>query len=328
LQYLSAVMTSADDSSQVEAIGKSHSNRVRGLEAMSPLEQFLRVLLFRSQDHFFDLKNEMRQFVRVTATESWLESDETSMPKSERALATFQFLVEKKTRSYRFGGGRDYANEVLQSCLFAVFEALGSTEPQMVARFHPSRGPDGDQLTLGECHRVVEAVDSLIEELERGGAIERLAHDPDKGESFGWKDDAAVRFEPVARLEPHEQALLHDLSRMVEMARLFGPAGRLAGVAGDPAEAEALSVRFSDRVQAMERSPVAIPIEEAASYRREAEREIAPLLGRAFAAHQQRLTEARGWTWFPSQKPHHQTRSPSRPVIRRRSVRCFCSTNR
>jgi hypothetical protein len=72
LQYLTAVLSSADDALQIEVVATSHANRVRGIEAMSPVEQFVRALLFRSQDHFFDLKNEMRQYLRVTATDSWL----------------------------------------------------------------------------------------------------------------------------------------------------------------------------------------------------------------------------------------------------------------
>jgi TPR repeat protein len=302
LQYLTAVLSSAADASQIEVVAKSQANRVRGAEAMSPVEQFVRALLFRSQDHFFDLKNEMRQYVRVTATDSWLESDETSMPRSERALAAFQFLVERKMLSYYFGGGRDYANEVLQSCLYAAFEALGSTEPQVVASFYPKVGPAGDQLPLGERRRVIEAVESLVEDLERGAAIERITPQPPEGASFVWRDDAAVLFQPAARLEPHEQALLSDLTRIEGIARLFAPGGRLAGAAGDAEAARALSVRFLEQVQAMKGSPAAIPIEQAASNQREAGREIAPLLERAFMAHQRRLADVYGLDLKPLAK--------------------------
>ena len=295
LKYLMAAFSRSIDSSQIEVIEEVQGNRVRGLEEMSPLEQVIRTFLFRSQDHFFDLKNEMRQFVRVGPTESWLESDEGMMPKSERALAALQFLVEQKMLTYRFRGGNDYANEELRNCLFAVFEALGSSEPQQIARFHPSLDPEGDPLTLSERRRIIEAVDSLIEDLERGGAITRLPSDPgtvEKGqveERFLWKDQAAVSFKPVARVEPHEQALFDDLSRFARWVESFGQGGFQRKFDDAAVEPKTLSKQISQRVQAMKRSPIAIPIEDVPSRRREAEKEIAPFLERALTAHQQRL---------------------------------------
>jgi TPR repeat protein len=312
LQYLLAVYSSADDCSEVEAVIRSQSDRVRvrRLESMLPLEQVLRVLLFRSHGHFFDLKNEMRQFVHVAGTESWLEVDKGSMPKSERALAGFHFLVEQKMLSYRFSGGRDYADEALRSCLFAVFEALGSAEPQEIVRFYPSLGSDGDQLTLSEYRRIVEAVDSLVDDLERGKAITRLAPDMTEDQHaqapkrFIWRDDAAVRFEPVARLEPHELTLLNDLSRIAKVAEWFSPNGQLQELADDPdkAKAKALFENLSLQVQALEQSPIAIPIEESISRRRQAARDITPFLELAFTMHQRRLVETFGLALTPISK--------------------------
>ncbi len=308
LQYLMAAFSQHEDSSRVEVIVKSQGNRVRRFEDMSPLEQVIRVLLFRSQDHFFDLKRQMRQFVRVGPAESWLESSEDMMPKSERALAAFQFLVEQKMLSYRFGGGNDYANEELRNCLFAVFEALGSSEPQQIMWFYPSLNSEGDPLPLSERRRIIEAVNSLIEELERGGAINRLSPEPGTvangklEERFLWRDQAAVSFAPVARLEPHEQALFDDLSRLAILAESLSQ-GRLQRRFGDiAAGAKALAEQISHRVQMMTRSPVAIPIEDALSRRREAEKEITPLLEPAFRAHQQRLTETYGLKLVPISK--------------------------
>ena len=308
LQYLTASFSQPDDCSQIEVIVKSQGDRVRGLEDMSLLEQTIRALLFRSQGHFFDLKNQMRQFVRVDGTGSWLESDEGMMPKSERAVAAFQFLVEQKMRSYRFGGGNDYANEELRNYLFAVFEALGSSEPQQIAHFHPCLDPQADALTLNECRRVVEAVGSLIEELERGGAIKRFPSDPSTTENgqandtFIWKDHAALRFEPVARVEPHEEALFADLSRIASWAESFSQGVLKREFSDTATEAKDLSEQISQEVQKMMRSPVAIPIEEAINRRRETEKAITPLLGQAFAAHQQRLIDVYGLELLPISK--------------------------
>jgi hypothetical protein len=318
LEYLKAIMASEADRLEVDAIAQAQLSRVRPGESMSALEQVLRVLLFRSQDHFFDLKNELRQYVRVTPDGSWLEVDETSMPRSDRALAAFQFLVEQKARSNYFGGGRDYANEALKNYLFAAFEGLGSTEEQTITDFYPrlddtrlDREEDqpslgegrrvvvSDQLSRSERARVVEAVDSLVEELERGGAIQMVVPRPpsaesDSGARFVWKTDAAERFQPVAKLEEWEQTLRQNLSHMAEVAGMFGPGGRLAGVAVDPAQAEAVSSQLLGRVRELQSSPAPLPREEAASDRREAEREFVPLLEQAYRAHQQRLTEVYG----------------------------------
>ena len=51
---------------EVDPVGK-HDQRVRRLEEMKPLEQFVRLLLYRSQYHFFDLKTVMRQYVQDDA---------------------------------------------------------------------------------------------------------------------------------------------------------------------------------------------------------------------------------------------------------------------
>jgi hypothetical protein len=348
LEYLKAIMASKTARRKIDAIAQAQLSRVRAWESMSALEQVLRVLLFRSQDHFFDLKNELRQYVRVTPDGSWLECDETSMPRSDRALAAFHFLVEQKARSNYFGGARDYANEALKSYLFAVFEGLGSTEEQAVTAFYPrqdnphldrqgdqpSRSERGrvvkasDQLSLSERDRIVEAVDSLVEELERGGAIQMVpltpSAEPDSEARFVWKSDAAERFQPVAKLEEWEQTLRQQLTRMADVARMFGPGGRLAGVAVDPAQVDAVSLQLQGRVRELQSSPAPLPREEAASDRREAERGLAPLLQRAYRAHHQRLTQAYGLELTPlsqaSQSPAYILSTPeqrSRSVILR-----------
>jgi hypothetical protein len=296
LQYMMAALLVPDDSQQVEVIAKAQGNRIRSLEEMSSTEQFIRVLLFRSQGHFFDLKNEMRQFVRVNPTGSWLESDEGMMPKSERALAAFQFLVDQKMLSYRFGGSNDYANEELRNYLFSVFESLGSSELQQIAHFYPVLGSDGDPLTLDERRRITEAVGSLIEDLERGGAIKQLPPDPSTVENgqpdgrFTWKEQAAVSFVPIVRAEAHEEVLFADLSRIAAWADTLSQHGLLWHPGDSTTSTQALSVRLAQQVQTMKRSPTAIPIEDSVLLRREAEKAIAPFLELAVSTHLQRLT--------------------------------------
>jgi hypothetical protein len=301
LQYLIAAFLDPNDSMQVEIILKSQGNRVRGLDEMPPLEHVVRTLLFRSQDHFFDLKNEMRQFVSVDSTGSWLESNDDLMSKSDRALAAFQFLVEQKMRSYRFGGRNDYANEELRNYLFAVFTGLGSSEQQQIGSFYPGLGPEGDPLSLGERLRIIEAVNSLVEDLQRGGAINWVSSDAGtamnepRGDLFLWKDQAAVSFEPVAHLEPHEQALFDDLSRMALWAKSFGQSGLRRQRTGIAARAKGFADDTLQQVQVMRRSPVAIPIEDALRRRREAEKQIGSLHDAAISAHQRRLADVYGF---------------------------------
>ena len=92
----------------------------------------MRLLLYRSQYHFFDLKTVMRQYVQDDAGRAYLRTDDTTVPRSDRALASFHFLIEQKMRNHCFVG-RDYANESLQNCIFSVFDDLYSLEPQQVS---------------------------------------------------------------------------------------------------------------------------------------------------------------------------------------------------
>ncbi|MGO9903713.1 MAG: hypothetical protein ACLP0J_29525 [Solirubrobacteraceae bacterium] len=116
---------------------------------MSMTERFLRVLLFASQNHFFDLKNQMRRYLHVDEGGSRLEFDAQSLPEEEQRLAAFQFLLEQKTRLFRFSGGRDYANEILRDCLSGVFVDLGTDTPRLVNELYPENHGTGVQLTRG-----------------------------------------------------------------------------------------------------------------------------------------------------------------------------------
>ena len=164
---------------EVDAVGK-HDQRVRRLEEMNPVEQFVRLLLYRSQYHFFDLKTVMRQYVQDDAGRAYLRADDTTVPRSDRALASFHFLIEQKMRNHGFVG-RDYANESLQNCIFSVFDDLYSSESQQVSRFYPSEVDDGlepdqrravDHLDLSQRQAIEKAIDELVDELALGQAAE------------------------------------------------------------------------------------------------------------------------------------------------------------
>ena len=173
LSYLREIFVADQAVAEVDLIARFSESRSRPIADMSPLEKCLRVLLFRSQGHFFDLKNQLRQFVRVDGEQATLEFDDALMSQSEQALAAFQFLVEQKMHTYRFGGGRDYANEALRSCLFAVFDQMGSQQGRDIGSLYPAEGYIGERLSLSERSRIIEALDTLVEDLERGKSLER-----------------------------------------------------------------------------------------------------------------------------------------------------------
>jgi AAA ATPase domain len=179
LQFLKDVTMSSSVRRRMDEIAK-YDQRVRPLEDMDDLEQFVRLLLYRSQYHFFDLKTVMRQYVQVSAVGPYLRADDSVVSRSDRALASFQFLIEQKTRNHGFGGS-DYANETLQNCLFAVFNDLYSAEPQNVQTFYPRENVD--QLDLSQRQAIQKAVDELVDDLGLGHAAE--VSTPMPGESGG-----------------------------------------------------------------------------------------------------------------------------------------------
>ena len=186
------------------------------MSEMTPVERCLRVLLFQSQNHLFDLKNEMRRFLSVDEAGSRLVFDDGSMPEQEQAVAALQFVLEQKALLYRFGGGRDYANEVLRNCLSDVFAEIGSDEVWRV-------GEVPDDLRAAERTRIGEAVGSLLADLERGGAIER------REDAFVWRP--VLAFSPAPVLEPHEHAAeVRDRARDADLRAVPRRAGRLGTV--------------------------------------------------------------------------------------------------
>src|SRR5262249_47648461 len=113
-------------------------------------------------------------------------------------------------------GGRTYANEVLNDCLYAVFNQFGSAAPQTIAGLLPqaavadaTHAQATDSLDIAESQRIEDAVRSLIEDLQRGQAIPVDVTD----EKFTWFPNAGLLFSLVRRLEAHETELVVQLKR-------------------------------------------------------------------------------------------------------------------
>jgi hypothetical protein len=274
LAYFSRVLTGPEAKTALAHIADASAVRSLPLSDMDPLERFLRALLFWSQNHVFDLKNEMRRYVRVVNGTSELTFDDQSFPLQEQAIAPLQFVLEQKVRLYRFGGGRDYANEVLRNCLSSVFANLGGDARQPYSELHPR----DDELRVTERARVVEAVDSLLGDLERGGVIER--HD----EVFAWRPPSA--FVPAPRLEPHEEALK---SSLLETARRCAPFA--AGGVLEPFGMGATELIESCRATIDEMQGAALPLslEEADRRRVEAQNALRAVLDAIRSAHLARV---------------------------------------
>ena len=267
---------------------------------MKPLEQFVRLLLYRSQYHFFDLKTVMRQYVQDDAGRAYLRTDDTTVPRSDRALASFHFLIEQKMRNHCFVG-RDYANESLQNCIFSVFDDLYSLEPQQVSRFYPSevdgalepgQRPAADQLDLSQRQAIEKAIDELVDDLALGQAAEVFTSGQ-PGAMLTWRKDAPLRFRAVARLTDYEREAQLRVKRMVEVTALFESRGWLSGglppdlVTGAKEDLTAVVRSFDD-------SRVAPSREQVAKIVIDCEVQTAPLVDELTRRHLERLQSTAG----------------------------------
>jgi hypothetical protein len=320
LDYFDAVLGADPEARRaVEHIRATGTIRYRPAGDMSPAERFLRVLLFASQNHLFDLKNEMRRYVRVDASGSRLEFDEASFPAHEQALAAFHFLLEQKAGLYHFGGGRDYANEILRNCLSSVFADLGGDAVQHTDALYPRPGGLGAQLRLAERQRIAEAVDSLLADLERGRAIEPVVETSETGErraAWRWRADAAVGFTPVPKLETHEQALVDQLERARRIAGTMAAGGPLAGVAGGGDRAAVLIDSHTEAIGEIRRARGPMSVERAQERSAASARDLAAMLEAAHNAHEYRLAD-RGWQLSPASGRTKLVRAPSDPQVPR-----------
>ena len=221
LQFITSIATDDADRKVIASVAETLGKPGR-IDQADQLGRFVRVVLFSAANHLFDLKNELRRFVRneeqqengqTVRVTSFLIDDQT-LPAEQAALAVFQDLIVEKSRSFEIKGGRTYANETLADSLYALFNELGSNQAQKID-FLPVSMPDqelllDEQLDLSEAARVREAVESLIGDLERGRAIQ--SRDV-TANTFTWRDDAARAFRYVRQLQKHEESLIAELQR-------------------------------------------------------------------------------------------------------------------
>jgi hypothetical protein len=295
LDYLKAILLEESDRAIVDRMYTSSrlATESHGAAApqATPLSLFARVLLFRASNHLFDLKNELRRFVRQRNDgHVVLQFDAEMLPPEERSLAKFQDLIADKFRSFQIKGGRSYANEVLNDYLYSAFDQLGSTTPQAMHDVLPQAPTaDGqvaetsDSLDITEGQRIKEAVDSLLEDLQRGLAV---TVDP-MARTFTWLANAGSVFALVRRLEKYEEELVQQLKRAAALVELVIP--RLGA---DPA-AERLRTfvkETRDRAAEVADLNVGILADAATHEQRELEKRIGTTLEAAYDAHRQQAT--------------------------------------
>ena len=294
LEYLSRVIDGEDARAALEQIAETHDARSRSLSDMSLTERFLRVLLLYSRNHLFDLKREMRRYVRDDEDGgAQMVFDERSFPPREQGLAAFHFLLEQKLKLYWFGGGRDYANEILRNCLSAAFIDIGAEEPVPASLLQPT---EREQADLRRDDRAVigEALKSLIDDLERGGAIEALrgTTQTDPEAAFRWRDNPVSTFSPSPKLESHEETLREQLVRAIRVAEQFAPNGPLEQRFGSGPHAEELASRYQREINRIGGARTPLTREQAQALSGEITKSFASLLADARGAHQQQLRTA------------------------------------
>lgn len=294
LEYLKTIACDKTEQDAIQEIIEADKGRVRSLSKMDLRERFLRLLLFRAQDHLFDLKNELRRYVEVpTGGNPSLVCTRGALSQSEQALAAFQFLVEHKARVHAFHGGGEYANEVLRNCLFAVFAESEPGEIVRMDRLYPAARGSGDQVTASEEQRIRDAVDALLDDLKRGGVIEV---DETAG-SVTWVNTAA-RFTPRAgELEDYEKLMAEKLTAHADSLAVLAEGGALHRVVSAVGrEAQELVPRLKDKAEEPEGSDVAFTVQQTNDATAILEGEVAKVLDDAFEAHRMRLQETYGWS--------------------------------
>lgn len=198
-----------------------------GDDNTSTFSRFVRVLLFRACNHLFDLKAELQKFVRLSGATPVLRFDADLFPPDEHALAKFQDLIVEKFETFKFKGGRAYANEVLQDCLSGVFHDMDTGTARPVAQMLPDATSLKDgPLDTTEHRRIADAVGSMLDDLHRGGAVirrnDRVEYSPSQdvastvegGDRVEWQMRPAESFRLMRRLERHEEELVAGLNRV------------------------------------------------------------------------------------------------------------------
>lgn len=297
LRYFFAVLTDEATRAAIAQIRDTVDVRLRVVEEMTLQERFLRVLLFRAQNHLFDLKNEMRGYVVVDEDGSRLVYDENTLTAQEQALAGLQFLIEQKGWVYRFRGGRDYANEILRNCLFAVCADIDTDHSQPIEEILPKPSELGVQLRSAERLQIADAVESLISDLSRGGAIDvdvPTQSATSEARSFRWRPKALTVFRPTPELEDHETRLQERLERAIRVCAQFEPGGPLAAIVPPAIDPGVLRAQFEESIEEIRRASRPLSAEDAAARSGLVVSQLGPVVTTAHTAHVTRLSE-RGW---------------------------------
>jgi hypothetical protein len=293
LKFIAAIAHDEKDRQAIEAVAQTLGKPGR-IDEIDQLGRFIRVVLFNASNHLFDLKNQLRRYVRTeeqqvngqtTRVSSFL-IDEQTLPPEEGALAVFHDLIMEKTRSFEIKGGRTYANETLADSLNAVFNELGSNQAQKIDSFLPISNPESndgllldEQLDLSEAARVREAVDSLISDLERGLALQGRDR---KANTFTWRDNAARTFRYSRTLQKHEESLIAELQRHATLVNALLEPGMI----------HPLATELEQRVAELRIAPEPLTADAAAAEQRLVLDRYAEALNESFTA---RLTELAGY---------------------------------
>ncbi len=300
--------------------------------ANDPLLRLTRSLLFKASNHLFDLKNELRRFVRTDGAD--LVIDPGALSEDDMAAGIFQDLIVQKYGLFAFGDGRPYVNEVLNDCLHAVFSDLGSDAVQLVNAYYPRAraalgGPAAapptspatiagtapptppattaaaapakvveDQLELSEELRIRAAVDSLIEDLQRGGAFEADGTSITHGQ-FVWKRTAARAFRFLRRLERHETALIERLEKLRSAVAVFATGGTLGDLVGVQADADTFLQEIGNAKKEVETTSSTLSVDETDKRSLNWQRRATEPIAKAYGKHLERLADRYGLTFEP-----------------------------
>jgi hypothetical protein len=271
--------------------------------ATDPFLRLVRYLLFKSSNHLFDLKNEVRRFIRTHGADLVIDTD--SLSEDDVVAGVFQDLVVQKYNLFAFGDGRPYVNEVLNDCLYAVFNDLGSDAVQRVSGYYPraqNAAPvpsspaaaavtallGEDQLELSEQLRITAAVDSLIEDLQRGGAFEAERTNITQ-DQFVWKRTAAHAFRFLRRLERHEATLVEGLEKLQAAVAAFVPGTPLADEGGLGVSAEAFLKEIDSTKKTVQTTDRTLTVDDTDKLSLEWQRRAAELIAKGYLAHRERL---------------------------------------
>lgn len=259
LSYISEIALLPQHREAIGSVAETLGKPGRIAEA-DELGRFIRVVMYNAANHMFDLKNQIRRFARHVespdhGTGASLVIDSQTLTEEEASMAVFQDLILEKCRSFEIKGGRTYANEVLISSLFTVFNQFGSSAEQQIPHFGQSdTDEDGllldEQLDSAEVKRVLRAVHSLLDDLERGRALNKEPLSP----TYTWRPDAARAFRYVRQPQKHEEELIAQLNRFSALVAALYPSE-------DPVTVDLPD--FAGRIKQLSEAPEPLPADAA-----------------------------------------------------------------